>query len=156
MFVNTFTALLCNVLPRVKYRVALRSFFLHFAELFTLGSLNSSLLVLPVTACKLPAGNRRSLGCESPVDFGKRTVCRTPAALPGLCPSLACVAPSTNVPGPHRGFLFFSSSRLWRVENAVRFVWILVGGVLEVNPLFQSSPNNSTNTTLTYIWLLIS
>lgn len=42
--------------------------------------------------CKLLAGNRRSVGCESPIDFGKRRVSGITASL-SFC---AFVSPSTN------------------------------------------------------------
>lgn len=60
-------------------------------------SINSALLFLPVVAlCKLLAGNRQSLGCESPIDFGKRRVSRTPPLVP-LLSHRALAAPPTHV-----------------------------------------------------------
>lgn len=60
-------------------------------------SINSALLFLPVVAlCKLLAGNRRSRGCESPIDFGKRRVF-TALPLRSHSERFFFVAPSTNV-----------------------------------------------------------
>lgn len=91
-------------------------------------SINSAFLFLPVVAlCKLLAGNRRSLGCESPIDFGKRRVpgyhC-SPAPL-SFC---AFVAPSTNVLwslfSSHHWFGFILAP--CPVCPSLRLLWIVV------------------------------
>lgn len=95
------------------------SYFLHHQVL----SFNSALLFLPVVAlCILLAGNRRSLGCESPIDFGKR---RVSWISPLRSHSCAFVAPSTNT-------LWFLSLSLsfsltWSHHDSLfHFTWRLV------------------------------
>lgn len=58
-----------------KHRTLHPSSFCHSSFIHNFLSINYALLFLPVLAlCTLLARNRRCLGCESPVDFGKTRV----------------------------------------------------------------------------------